>query len=246
MIQQFAAAAAYPTLCDSILPGTFEPGADRTHHEGSNRCGDFQSILGITIKDDESRSRSKWKCFSQLLDDPQACRMLCDVEVQDAPTIVADDQGFYFVAFEPGHKLRTYLMRLNSGKAEPVTPEGYAGAILSPDGKRLVVRDPEGHLFLFDLEKGQLKPLKGVQLGERCLNWDEKGSGIYLTSSDAYPVQIDHVSVSTGARVAWRTLQAVDPAGVGAVYVAMPRSGEPIVHANLKYLSELYLVEGLH
>ena len=157
-----------------------------------------------------------------------------------------DDQGFYFVAFEPGHKLRTYLMRLNSGKAEPVTPEGYAGAILSPDGKRLVVRDPEGHLFLFDLEKGQLKPLKGVQLGERCLNWDEKGSGIYLTSSDAYPVQIDHVSVSTGARVAWRTLQAVDPAGVGAVYVAMPRSGEPIVHANLKYLSELYLVEGLH
>jgi hypothetical protein len=92
VIQQFAAAAAYPTLCDSILPGTFERGADRTHHQGSNRCGDFQSILGITIQDDEPRSRSKWKCFSQLLDDPQACRMLCDVEVQDAPTIVADDE----------------------------------------------------------------------------------------------------------------------------------------------------------
>jgi len=43
-------------------------GADRIHPQGSNRCWDFQSILGITIKDDEPWSRSKWKCFSQLLD----------------------------------------------------------------------------------------------------------------------------------------------------------------------------------
>jgi hypothetical protein len=30
------------------------------------------------------------ECFSRLLDDPQACRMLGDVEVQDAPTIMTD------------------------------------------------------------------------------------------------------------------------------------------------------------
>src|SRR6202022_2066495 len=92
VIQEIAAATPYPTLCDSILPRTFERSADRIHPQGSNRCGDFQSILGITIKDDESRSRSKWKCFSQLLDDPRACRMLCDIEVQDAPTIMTDDE----------------------------------------------------------------------------------------------------------------------------------------------------------
>src|SRR6202008_4445589 len=60
--------------------------------KGSNRCLDLQSILGITIKDDEPRSGSKWKCFSQLLDDPRAGRMLCDIEVQYAPTIVTDDE----------------------------------------------------------------------------------------------------------------------------------------------------------
>ena len=92
VIQEITAATPYPTLCNSILPRTLEPGADRIHAEGSNRCGDFQSILGITIKDDEPRGGSKWKCFSQLLDDPQACRMLCDVEVQDAPTVVTDDE----------------------------------------------------------------------------------------------------------------------------------------------------------
>src|SRR5260221_7120761 len=92
VIQEITPATPYPTLCNSILPRTFERGADRIHHQGSNRCGDFQSILGITIKDDEPRSGSKWKCFSQLLDDPRACRMLCDIEMQDAPPIVTDDE----------------------------------------------------------------------------------------------------------------------------------------------------------
>ena len=70
VIQEITPATPYLTLCDSILPRTFERSAERIHPKGSNRCGDLQSILGITIKDDEPRSGSKWKCFSQLLDDP--------------------------------------------------------------------------------------------------------------------------------------------------------------------------------
>jgi hypothetical protein len=92
VIHEITAATPHPTLCNSILPRTFERGADRIHPQGSNRCRDFQSILGITIKDDEPRSGSKWKCFSQLLDDPKACRMLCDIEMQDTPTIVTDEE----------------------------------------------------------------------------------------------------------------------------------------------------------
>src|SRR5690348_9424297 len=34
----------------------------------------------------------KRKCLPQLLDDPAACRMLGDVEMQDLPAIVADDK----------------------------------------------------------------------------------------------------------------------------------------------------------
>jgi hypothetical protein len=92
VIQEIAAVTPYSTPCDSILPRTLERGAVRTHAQGSNRRAHFQSVLGITTKDDKPRSGSKWKCFSQLLDDPQACRMLCDIEVQDAPTIVTDGE----------------------------------------------------------------------------------------------------------------------------------------------------------
>jgi hypothetical protein len=60
VIQEITAATPYPTLCDSILPRTFERSAERIHPQGSNRCGNLQSILGITIKDDEPRSGSRW------------------------------------------------------------------------------------------------------------------------------------------------------------------------------------------
>ena len=37
VIQEITPTAPYPTLCDSILPRTFERGADRIHPQGSNR-----------------------------------------------------------------------------------------------------------------------------------------------------------------------------------------------------------------
>jgi hypothetical protein len=44
------------------------------------------------IEDQESRSESERKRFPQLLHDPQTCRMFCDVEVQDAPAVVSNDE----------------------------------------------------------------------------------------------------------------------------------------------------------
>jgi hypothetical protein len=119
VIQEITAATPYPTLCDSILPRTFERSADRTHAQGSNRCRDFQSILGITIKDEEPRSGSKWKCFSQLLDDPRACRMFCDIEEQDATTIVTDDKK----AIEHTERDRWHGEEIHRGNRFPVITE---------------------------------------------------------------------------------------------------------------------------
>jgi hypothetical protein len=119
VIQEITPATPYPTLCHSILPRTLERGADRIHPQGSNRCGDFQSILGITIKDDEPWSGFKWKCFSQLLDDPRACRMLCDIAVQDAPTIVTDDEE----AIERAKGDRRNREKVHRGNRFPVITE---------------------------------------------------------------------------------------------------------------------------
>src|SRR6266404_712143 len=128
VIQEITPATPYPTLCDSILPRTFERGADRIHSQGSNRCRDFQSIPGITIKDDEPGSGFKWKCFSQLLDDPRACRMLGDIEVQDAPTIVTDDEK----AIERAKGDRRNREQVHRGNRFPVITEKGKPACCRP------------------------------------------------------------------------------------------------------------------
>src|SRR5229473_7630647 len=88
VIQEIMPATPYPTLCNSILPRTFERSADRIHPQGSNRRRDFQSILGITIKYGDSAPRyllrdrdgtygrkfcetAKWLAISEVLTAPQ-------------------------------------------------------------------------------------------------------------------------------------------------------------------------------
>src|SRR5215831_5619409 len=82
MVQQLAAAAPHSTLGDTFLPGTFERGPHGVYLEGSNGCRDLRPVFCVPVKDE----------LPQLLDDPTACRMLRAVEMQDTPSIVADDK----------------------------------------------------------------------------------------------------------------------------------------------------------
>jgi len=92
VIQQVASAAFNPALRHAVLPGAFEGRSHWTHLQRSNGCENLQPVFRIPIEDQKPRTRLEWKCFPQLLNDPQGGRMLRDVEVQDASTIVADDE----------------------------------------------------------------------------------------------------------------------------------------------------------
>jgi hypothetical protein len=92
VIQEFPAATAYPTLRNSILPRTPHRSADRTHLQRSNGCRDLRPILRIPVENEKPGSRFEWKRLSQLLDDPRTRGMLGDVEVQNAPPIMVDDE----------------------------------------------------------------------------------------------------------------------------------------------------------
>jgi hypothetical protein len=81
VIQESAAATAYPTLRNSILPRTPQRSPDRTHLQRTNGCGDLQSVLRIPVKYEKPRGRLERKRLSQLPDDPRTCRMPGDVEV---------------------------------------------------------------------------------------------------------------------------------------------------------------------
>ena len=92
VVQQVASATFDPTLRDTVLPRAFERGPDWPDLQGPNRCGNFDSILAIPVENEKPRSRLERKSLSQLLDNPEARRMSCDVEVQDLSTIMTDHE----------------------------------------------------------------------------------------------------------------------------------------------------------
>jgi hypothetical protein len=92
VIQQIPPKAFHPALRDAVLPGTFERSSHRLHPQASNSYGNLDSILPVPVEDQKSGSRSERKRFPQLLNGPQAGRVLGHVEVQNPPPVVADDE----------------------------------------------------------------------------------------------------------------------------------------------------------
>jgi eukaryotic-like serine/threonine-protein kinase len=156
-----------------------------------------------------------------------------------------DDQGFYFAAAEPGHRPRTFRMLLDGSKPVPVTEEGYSGAVISPDGRALVVHGPDDRLFLHEFGSGKPRALPQSKPGERCLNFDASGRGVYLSSSIGFPAVVEHLDLATGQRRVWKTIEPSDPAGAGPEFVSITPKGDIYVYSLLRILSDLYVVEGL-
>ena len=92
LVEQFASAASDPTLRDAVLPRALDGGLHARDLHGSNRSRDFQSILRVVVKDEELGRGLIREGFAHLLDNPSAGRMRSDIEVQNASTVVADDE----------------------------------------------------------------------------------------------------------------------------------------------------------
>jgi len=92
LVQEISSAAFDPTLGHAVLPRTSKGGPYGAHLQGSNGRRDFHPVLCIPIEDQKPGCRLKRKRLPQLLDNPLARRMPCDVEVQNAPTIMTDDK----------------------------------------------------------------------------------------------------------------------------------------------------------
>src|SRR3990172_2951243 len=92
VIQQVAPTALHPSLCNSVLPRTPGRGPDGLDGHRANCNRDFQSIFAIAVEDEKPGSRLIWVGFTQLLTDPATGGAPRDIEMQDVPPVVADDE----------------------------------------------------------------------------------------------------------------------------------------------------------
>ena len=139
-VQKFVPTAFDPTLRNPVLPWTPKGGSHGIQLEGPYGGRDFRAVFCIAVKDQIPGRRPKWKGFPQLLDNPGGRGMGSNVEMQDPPTIMIDDDEAVEHAErkrgngEEIHRRDGFPMVVKKGKPAP-------GRIRSPGGSFHPPRD---------------------------------------------------------------------------------------------------------
>jgi Tol biopolymer transport system component len=160
-------------------------------------------------------------------------------------TFMPDGKQILFTASEPGHRPRIYLRSVDGGKPRAVTPEGYQGGLVAPDGKWVVAGGPDRKTYLYPLSGGEPTAIPGLDLEDSVDQVSLDGRFLFIHRGGELPAKVFRFDIATGQREPWRNLMPADAAGVNAIGVAPTRSGEGYVYSFNRTLSDLYLVDGV-
>ncbi len=164
-----------------------------------------------------------------------------------------DGKRVLFSGTERGHKSRLYVMDVENGTAQPVSPEGVdlGGAetrFVSPDGKLAFAKDPARGWLLYPLD-GRLEssplPIAGLAEDDAPVGWTADSRSLFVMGPGEESPQVFRVNWSSGQRELYREFRPADPAGIVASWVLVTPDGKGWVYSYYRRLSELYLVEGL-
>ena len=156
-----------------------------------------------------------------------------------------DGKRIVFVGSEAGHASRTYLQDLTGGLPGPVTPEGIAGVIVSPDGRFVAGVSRDQRLHACPIGGGDPTPVTDLLPRERMLQWASDGRSLYVGRFGGASVSVARIDRETGRRVPWRVFSVPDLAGAGFLSVVLTPDARSYAYSYVRRLDDLYLVEGL-
>jgi serine/threonine protein kinase len=159
-----------------------------------------------------------------------------------------DGKQFVFSGNEPNKGVRLYVQNVDGGSPKPISPEGaHATAFFpSPDGTMVAGLGPDQLPYLFPVNGGDPRPIKGFLEGEQPIDWTTDGRSLYVYRPGEVPAKVFTVELATGKRTLWKQLVPSDPAGVETIGpVLISPDGKACVYGYHRTLSDLYMVEGL-
>ena len=156
-----------------------------------------------------------------------------------------DGKRIIFGAHPSGGKSRLYMQEIPEGDPRPFGPEGAAiwewSSPVSPDG-RFVVARLGARAVLCPLEGAAVRPIPGVDVAseDRPSQWTSDGRSLYVSRIGEPRVWL--VDVATGQRRLWKEIQ---PTAGRFFRMRVTPDGRSYVYTTQRFLSELYVVEGL-
>jgi hypothetical protein len=165
-----------------------------------------------------------------------------------------DGRHIVFIARDPGHADRSYLLDLQSHALKAIVPEGVACGVVSPDGRTLACEGPRHDGLLYPVDGGELRPIPGFKAGEETpLQFGSDGRSLFVGPSgqelrgQGFPFKVYRLDLVTGTRALWHEFMPTERAGVQSVafQLALTPDGSSYAVTFLNTPSTLYLVTGL-
>ena len=159
-----------------------------------------------------------------------------------------DGKQVLATGIETGHGIRDYLIDVSTGEAKAITPEGVAGATLSPDGRSVAVHGPDGKWGVWPLDGSGMRLVPGLDSKWVVNGWSPDGAALYVNAShrSGSAVGIYRVDIATGKTEFWKTFGGDLPAGVtGSLTPKFSSDGSAYAYMHFQDLSVGYVVKGL-
>jgi Tol biopolymer transport system component len=172
-------------------------------------------------------------------------------EYLDWATWSPDGRRVYFAGREASDVRRTYVQDVDGGEPRPITPDGFVGMLLSPDGRTIATVDRYGEYYLCSINGGaDPQPLAGYRDGDVLLQWSADGRFLFIREAGNLVLRIHRLDLSTGARQFWKELVPPDPTvlvdiGSDPGQVRIAADGKSYAYTYWTIEGELYLALGL-
>jgi len=173
------------------------------------------------------------------------------VEYFDWAAWSPDGRRIFFAGRESEDVRRTYVQDVDAGDPRAVTPNGFVGMVLSPDGRTIVAVDRYGEYYLCSADLTTApRPLPGYRDGDIPLQWSADGRVLYVRETGNLALRIYRLDVSTGARQFWKELVPPDRTvlidiGSDPGQIRISPDGRSYAYTYWTFAGELYLAEGL-
>ena len=159
-----------------------------------------------------------------------------------------DGRRILLMGSQSGHGLRMWVLDSEGGTPQPLGPEGATArrrGCISPDGKLVAARDPEGNLTIYPVSGGKPIPVPNTQPGEEPVQWNSDGRAL-LVGRRQTTAQVSEINLATGERKLFGTFIPADPTGLfGNTAPSFSRDLKSYVYAYQRITSDLYVVDGL-
>jgi Tol biopolymer transport system component len=160
-----------------------------------------------------------------------------------------DDRRLLVSTVQPSGALQVFVHDLETGQKEPLTPEGFTGLQVTPDGQSAFVTNSQGELMTWPVAGGEPQPVPWFQSSDVMVGLTRDGRAIFVATTrpeDQLPRKVYQVERSTGERRLWQTFGSADPSGGRQIGVPLVSAdGQAYAYRYGERFSDLFVVDGL-